>query len=261
MTQNLKPQLALVTGGTRGTGKEIIKQFVSRGIHCITNYRKDGDNAEIFRKEMQTHGTPVDIFQADMGEPEDINRLFETIQSKYGYLDFFIANAAATAFKPLMDIKPHHVEKTFAITVTGFIVACQRSAELMKGRNGKIVAISGYDTHTYLPRHGVLGAAKSALETLVKYFAVELAPMGINVNAVNPGFLATKSTQIYMGDEYERIKQANIELTPRHGVTDGKEIADVVSFLCSQQANWICGQTIRADGGLSHIQPIALPAK
>ena len=128
----------------------------------------------------------------------------------------------------------------------------------MQGKNGKIVAISGYDTHTYLPRHGVLGAAKSALETLVKYFAIELAPLGINVNAVNPGFLATTSTKIYMGELYEKIKQANAAMTPRGRVTSGKEIADVVMFLCSSESDWICGQTIRADGGLSHIQPMAL---
>ena len=172
---------------------------------------------------------------------------------------FFEHRAAATAFKPLLDIKPHHIEKTFAITVTGFVVACQRSAELMQNRKGKIVAISGYDTHTFLPRHGVLGAAKSALETLVKYFAVELAPIGINVNAVNPGFLATTSTKIYMGEFYDDIKNLNEQITPRGRVTEGKEIADVVMFLCSEAADWICGQTIRADGGLSHIQPMALP--
>lgn len=261
MISSQNQKVALVTGGTRGTGKEIIKQFIQKGIHCVTNYRKDTANAENFRLEMQTSGTSVDVVQADMGNPDEVNKLFDFIGSKYGHLDIFVANAAATAFKPLLEIKPHHIEKTFSITVTGFILGCQRAATLMKDRSGKIVAISGYDTHTYLPRHGVLGAAKSAMETLVKYFGVELAPLGINVNAVNPGFLATQSTQIYMGEAYDKIRKANIELTPRHGVTEGKEIADVVSFLCSDQAGWICGQTIRADGGLSHIQPFALPDK
>lgn len=257
----MKSKVALVTGGIKGTGKEIVKQFLAQGVDIITNYRKDAETAEAFKKEMATQKAKVHTFQADMGEADHVNKLFDFVKSEYGYLDYFIANAAATAFKPLLETKPHHVEKTFAITVTGFLIGCQRSAELMKGRNGKIVAISGYDTHTYLPRHGVLGAAKSALETLVKYFGVELAPLGINVNAVNPGFLATKSTQIYMGELYEPIMKMNEKLTPRGGVTGGKEIADVVSFLCTDQANWICGQTIRADGGLSHIQPMALPDK
>ena len=254
------PEVALVTGGIKGTGKEIALQFLSRGVHVVTNYRKDKDAAEAFQRELGPYASQVHVVQADLGEETHVQGLFNFIQETYGHLNYFIANAAATAFKPLLEIKPHHIEKTFAITVTAFVLGCQRSAELMKGQNGKIVAISGYDTHTYLPRHGVLGAAKSALETMVKYFGVELAPLGINVNAVNPGFLATTSTRIYMGSEYEAIKKMNEELTPRHRVTGGKEIADVVMFLCSKEADWICGQTIRADGGLSHVQPMALPA-
>lgn len=267
----MSTKVAVVTGGIKGTGKEIVKQFLAQGVHVVANYRKDEKTAEAFQEEMKSfvgaihelplHETPVHVMQADMGLEADVHKLFDFVKEKYGVLDYFVANAAATAFKPLLETKPHHIEKTFAITVTGFVLGCQRSAELMKERNGKIVAISGYDTHTYLPRHGVLGAAKSALETLVKYFAVELAPLGINVNAVNPGFLATTSTKIYMGDLYDDIKKLNEQITPRGVVTNGKEIADVVMFLCSEQASWICGQTIRADGGLSHIQPMALPSK
>lgn len=252
-------EVAVVTGGIKGTGKEIVKQFVARGVHVVTNFRKDQATAEAFRAEFKGAKSEVDVLQADLGEEAQVQKLFDFVKEKHGHLNYYVANAAATAFKPLLDIKPHHLEKTFAITVTGFLIGCQRAAELMRGQKGKIVAISGYDTHTYLPRHGVLGAAKSALETLVKYFAIELAPLGINVNAVNPGFLATTSTQIYMGDLYPAIKKLNEEITPRGRVTAGKEIADVVMFLCSDQADWICGQTIRADGGLSHIQPMALP--
>lgn len=253
-------EIALVTGGIKGTGREIVKQFIARGVHVVTNYRKDKEAAEAFQRETGNAKVPIHVFEADMGDAQAVHGLFDFIKTQYGHLDYFVANAAATAFKPLLEIKPHHIDKTFAITVTGFLISCQRSADLMNGRNGKIVAISGYDTHTYLPRHGVLGAAKAAMETLVKYFAIELAPLCINVNAVNPGFLATTSTQIYMGPAYDEIKRINEAITPRHRVTNGKEIADVVMFLCSDQANWICGQTIRADGGLSHVQPIANPA-
>jgi len=248
--------IALVTGGTKGTGKAIVLEFLKKSVRVVTNYRKDQKAADAFREEFSDQA--VDVLQADLGDQAQVERLFDHIQSEYGQLNYFIANAAATAFKPLLETKPHHIEKTFAITVTAFVLGCQRSAKLMKD-GGAIVAISGYDTHTYLPRHGVLGAAKSALETLVKYFSVELAPRNINVNAVNPGFLATTSTKIYMGDKYEQIKKANEALTPRGRVTDGRDIANVVLYLCSPEAEWICGQTIRADGGLSHLQPLALP--
>lgn len=247
----MSKKVAIVTGGIKGTGKEITKQFVAQGVDVIVNYRKDEASAEAFKLEMSHCQSQVHVMQADMGDVEQVNKLFDFAKDKYGYLNYFIANAAATAFKPLLVIKPHHVEKTFAITITGFIVGCQRAAELMKGQNGKIVAISGLDSFTLLPRHGVLGAAKSALETLVKYFAVELAPFNINVNAVSPGFIDTVSSQIYLGDDYESIKEKRARHTTQGTVTQGKEIADVVSFLCSDQAAWICGQTIRADGGES----------
>lgn len=255
----MNDKVAIVTGGIKGTGKEIVKQCIAQGVSIVTNFRKDQETAEKFKQELAQADAQIDVIQADLGEAAEVQKIFDFAKEKYGHLDFFIANAAATAFKPLLEIKPHHIEKTFAISVVAFVIGCQRSAELMKGRSGKIVAISGYDTHTYLPRHGVLGAAKSALETLVKYFAVELAPLGINVNAINPGFLATTSTQIYMGEHYNKIKTLNEKITPRGRVTSGKEIADVVLYLCSNEADWICGQTIRADGGLSHIQPLALP--
>ena len=257
----MNKKVAIVTGGIKGTGRAILEQFVEQGIDVVTNFRKDQATADAFLKEFENKKAKVHVLHADLGEQDQVNKIFDFVKEKYGYLVYFIANATATACKPLLDIIPHHVGKTFAITITAFLIGCQRSAELMRGRNGKIVAISGYDTHTYLPRHGVLGAAKSAMETLVKYFAVELAQLKINVNAVNPGFLATTSTKIYMGDLYESIKKANEQITPRGRVTEGKEIADVVMFLCSDKADWICGQTIRADGGLSHIQPLAMPEK
>lgn len=253
----MEPRVAVVTGGTKGTGRAIVKQFLDRGVHIVTNYRKDVENAEAFQKEFGDKN--VSVMQADLGDLDQVEKLFKFVKEKYGYLDYFIANAAATAFKNLLDVKPHHIEKTFSITITAFIIGCQYSAKLMEGRRGKIVAISGYDAHILLPRHGVLGAAKSALETLVKYLSVELAPLDINVNAINPGFIDSTSTRIYMGDRYEAVKKANIELTPRARVTDGRELADVVMFLCSDEADWIVGETIRTDGGLSHVQPLVLP--
>lgn len=257
----MSTQVALVTGGTKGTGAEIVKQFLDRGYHVVTNYRKDQDNAEKFQQSLASFKNQLHILQADMGEEEELHRLFDFIKETYGVLHVFIANAAATAFKPLLEVKKHHIEKTFAITVTGFILGCQRASQLMTDQQSSIIAISGYDTHTYLPRHGVLGSAKAALETLVKYFSVELAQKSIHVNAINPGFIDTTSAQIYMGDQYNQIKQANIQWTPAQKATKGKEIADIVMFLCSKEASWICGQTIHADGGLSHRQPLVLPEK
>lgn len=247
-------KVALVTGGTKGLGKAITQKLLAKGVCVVANYRKDQEQAQRFLEQTQKDfPNQLTILQADIGDEEAYRSLFEHIQTKYQRLDYYIANAAATAFKPLSEIKSHHFEKTFAITVKGFLLGCQLSAELMQ-EGGAIVALSGEDTHHYMPRHGLLAAAKSALETLVRYFAVELASLDIQVNAVCPGFLATESTQIYLGDQYQAEKAKTQNLGPQSMVTSGDEIADVVLYLCSKEARWVRGQIIRADAGLSFVK-------
>src|SRR5206468_1429832 len=104
----------------------------------------------------------------------------------------------ATAFKDLLEIQAHHIDKTFNITVKSFILGMKRAVALMP-RGGAVVTVSGMDTLKAVPRHGLLGAAKAALETLTGYYAHELASKKIRVNGVNPGFLATDSTRKYLG--------------------------------------------------------------
>jgi enoyl-[acyl-carrier protein] reductase III len=254
-------KIAFVSGGTRGVGAYVVRRFLSEGIGVVTTYRKDEANAQVFEKEISAEfpDLPIWVRAVDMGDASAMEALFTEIQSSFGRLDYLVANAAATAFKPLREIKPHHIEKTMAITVTGFLIASQWVARLAPPEGAAIVAVSGYDTHTCLPRHGVLGAAKSAMETLVAYLAVELADQKIRVNAVNPGFIDTTSAQIYMGSEFEEIRKQNQQWTPLGRITDGKEIADLIWFLCQPEAAWLCGSVLRADGGLRLRQPLVLP--
>jgi enoyl-[acyl-carrier protein] reductase III len=166
-------------------------------------------------------------------------------------VDVVVANAAATAFKPLLDTRPHHLDKTFAVTIHSFLRIVQRLAPAM-GDGGRIVAISGMDTHRYVAGHGVLAAAKAALETLVKYLAVELGPRGVTVNAVNPGYVDTDSVALYFGDdETRRAFTEELEgSTPLRGIGTPAEVASLVAWICSPEAAWLQGQTIYLDGGI-----------
>jgi enoyl-[acyl-carrier protein] reductase III len=130
--------------------------------------------------------------------------MFAEVRERFGALDFLVANAAATAFRPLLDTKPHHLERTFAITVSGFLRCVQEAVPLMEGREGAIVAVSGFDTLEAIPGHGTLGAAKAAMETMVRYLAAELAPKRLRVNAVNPGYVDTDSARFYAGPDFRR---------------------------------------------------------
>jgi enoyl-[acyl-carrier protein] reductase III len=248
-------KIALVTGSSRGIGRAIALRLAHEGADVVVNYRRQTVAAEATAGAITELGRRALVVQADIGQAAAVRQMFARIRDTFGALDIFVANAAATAFKPLMKLHEHHLEKTFAITVKAFVLAAQLAAELMHGRPGKIVTVSGIDARRYVPLHGALAAAKGALEALTTYLACELASRGITVNGVNPGFVNTDSAHVF-GEEVYRLLEKNIvTYTPMKRVGTPDDIAKVVAFLCSDDAVWICGQTLMVDGGLSLTSP------
>jgi enoyl-[acyl-carrier protein] reductase III len=143
------------------------------------------------------------------------------------------------------------VEKTYAITIQSFLHILQRIGPRMPA-GGRVVTISGMDTHRYVAGHGILASAKAALEALTRYLAVELGPRGITVNCVNPGYVETDSVTMYLGDEagrrafLEEIENA----TPLRALGRPDEVASLVAFLCSSESAWMQGQVLYLDGGI-----------
>jgi enoyl-[acyl-carrier protein] reductase III len=241
--------LALVTGGSRGIGRAIVERLAREGADVAFVYRRDATAAAEVEAAVSALGRRAIALQADLGEPAQVAAALARLGD--APVDFFVANAAATAFKPLVEVKPHHVEKTFAITIGAFLQIVQAIAPRMPA-TGRIVAISGMDTHRYVAGHGVLAAAKAALEALTRYLAVELGPRGITVNAVNPGYVETDSVTMYLRDEegrrafYEEIEGS----TPLRAIGRPEEVASLVAFLCSAEAAWMQGQVLYLDGGI-----------
>lgn len=250
-TGPLDGQVALVTGGSRGIGRATALRFAREGATVVVHYRRDAEAANATVAEIEARGGRARPVAAELGDGEALERMFRTIAENERRLDVLVANAAATAFRPLLETKPHNAEKTFAITVSGFL-RCVQLADPLLSEGARIVAVSGFDSIRVVPRHGTLGAAKAAMETLVRYLAVELAPRGIRVNGVNPGFVETDSARRYAGTEYEsRIRGEWIAITPLGRVAGPEEIASVISFLCGGDSSFVTGQTLIADGGLT----------
>ncbi len=245
----------LITGGTKGLGFEAARLFAQLGVkRLFLTYRQDEESAAFAKKKIDGLQASCELIQCDLSEDGAADRLFDEVEKIQDSLDIYIHNAAATAFKNLLELKSHHIDKTMNITVKSFLLGAQRATRLMKN-GGAIVTISGMDTLKSVPRHGLLGAAKSALETLTAYYAHELASKNIRVNGINPGFFETESTRKYLGPAFDQVHRAMAQKGPFKRPPTLEEIANTILFLCSSQSTWIVGQTIRVDGG----QDFALP--
>lgn len=248
-------QVALVTGGSRGIGRAIALELARRGAKVVVHYKQNETAVAATLDEIAQRGGKAVAMRADLEKRDEVAALTERVAAELGRLDFLILNAAASAFKPLMEAKPHNVSRTFAITLDASLALVQGAADLLAGGGaGRVVAVSGWDTVRIIPRHGILAGAKAALEAWIRYLAVELAPRGVNVNSVCPGPIEdTLYPRVYGGTQaaYEDWKRRRIAATPKGRLGTPEDVAKVVGFLCSSDAEWITGQNIVCDGGLT----------
>lgn len=244
-------KVALVTGSSRGIGRATVERFAAEGASVIVHYRRDEAAAEETVAAIRAAGGRADAERAELEDGDALGALFGRVRERHGGLDFLVANAAATSFRSLQSAESRHVQRTFAVTVDGFLRCVREAVPLMKGRGGAIVGISGFDSFRVIPGHGILGAAKSAMETLIRYLAVEHAADGIRVNGVNPGYVLTDSAKTYAGPDFERIRGDWEAATPAGRMAEPEEIASVIAFLCSSEASFVYGQTLVVDGGLT----------
>lgn len=244
----LHDKVALVTGGSRGLGAATAKHLAKWGARVLITYRQQEDAArEVVAACSET--TPgARAIQMDLTDETSVRAAFEEVVTEER-LDFLVANAAATALKPLLALKMHQIDKTFAISVRHFILMVQLAFPLLEKTSGRIVAVSGADTVGYIPTHGLLAAAKSSLETLVHYLAAELGPSGVTAVGVLPGYIDTDSIRMMTGPIYETLKEAEIETHPLREAASPEAAAEAIALLCLPEARWLNGQIVQNDGG------------
>jgi len=247
---------AFVTGGSRGIGRAIVERLARDGFDVAFNYRRDGAAAAEVASHVTALGRRAVALRADLSDAGAVSSMLDELAAATTDVQVFVANAAATAFKPLTEIKAHHIAKTYAITIGSFLEIVQRLAPNMKA-GARIVTMSGMDTHRYVAGHGLLASAKAGLEALTRYLAVELGPRGITVNAVNPGYVETDSVTLYLQDEQGRrdFLDEIAGSTPLRALVTPDEVANLVAWLCSRESDWMQGQVLYLDGGIFQHAP------
>lgn len=265
---------ALITGSSRGIGRGIALKLAEEGARVAVHYYRNRDAAETTLERIRALGSTGFPVQADVCQPDEVRRMFEEVRSEFGSLDIFVSNArteAPTFYQGPMEITLDQWNTAVDSQAKAFLVAVREAAPLMSD-GGRIVAI------TFAPggRFGswqpwvAMGAAKSALEVLVRYFAVALADRGITVNSISPGWVEDsvlnslpEAFQAGLRDWQER------GWTPMGRLGKPSDIGNAVALICSNEAAWITGQLINVDGGASLVdahlplefQGIARPRK
>ncbi|MDN3028373.1 SDR family oxidoreductase [Streptomyces sp. S.PB5] len=249
--KDLTGKVALVTGGSRGIGKAIVRDLAARGADIVLNYFHSHDQAKQTRDELVAEGARVDLVRASVARQEQVDRMFQEIDRLHGRLDILVNNAANGALLPPDEVTDADLDKAIETNYKGGLRCSRAAAPLMaRGGGGSIVTVSALGgSQMVMANYSACAPAKAAAEAASRYLAVELAPSGIRVNTASAAMLSSEVADKFpqAGDMQDVIARA----TPWGRLGRPEEFAALVSFLASDDARWITGQVILADGGLT----------
>lgn len=246
----LGKKVALVTGSSRGIGKAITLELARLGAAVAVNYVRNESAARETVEQLQSAGAHAKAFQANVGDALSIEKLVQEVLAEFKRVDILVHNAALGAFKPVHKLRANQWDLSFEINAKALLVLTQKLLpSLEQNGGGHVIAISSFGAHRFIPDYGAIGVSKAALESLVKYLAVELAPKNIRVNGVSGGLVDTDAVRAH--PQFEQIRSEVIRRTPAGRIGQPEDLARVVGFLTTPAADWIRGQILVADGGLS----------
>ncbi len=251
---------ALITGSSRGIGRGIALKLAESGVKVAIHYYQNEAAANDTLAQVRKCGSDGFVVQADVTRPDQITDMFRKLKTQFGKLDIFVSNArpeAAAFFQPPLDITLKQWDTAFNSQTKAFLVGVREALPLMSD-GGRIFAITyaaGSRTGGHQPWVG-MGSAKAALESLVRYFAVAVAKRGITVNAISPGWTEDSVLNSLPEQVQQLVRNWHARgWTPMGRLGTPEDVGNVVELFCSDNARWITGQVICADGGASLMNP------
>lgn len=248
MNIDLSNKIALVTGGSRGIGRETSIRLAEAGAKVIINYNKSKEKVEALKDEIIASGAEADIYQADVSVSEEVEALFEYIKGKYKRIDILVNNAGIIKDNLLIAMRLKEWDKVLDTNLRGAFLCTRLAAEMMMANHsGKIINVSSIGAIRGGRGQTNYASAKGGLISFSNACAVELASKGIQVNSVLPGMVVTDMSTRARKRAGDKI----LERIPAERFGEPADIANLIVFLASEKADYITGQAISVDGGMS----------
>lgn len=246
--KKLTGKVAVVTGASKGIGAAIAKQLAADGARVVVNYATSREGANKVVKEITDAGGDAIAVGASIPNEGDIEKLFAETRKVYGKLDILVNNAGVYAFAPLENVTVDEYRRQYDTNVLGLLLITKAALPYFPKEGGSVVNVSSVASTLAPPAASVYSSTKAAVDTITKSLAKELAARKIRVNAVNPGLVITEGLQAagIAGSDFEK---GAVATTPLGRAGQPEDIAPPVSFLASDEARWITGETILVSGG------------
>lgn len=241
----MSSKVAIVTGSSRGIGREIALALAQSGHDIVVNYTSNEKAAAEVVSQIEKIGRRAIAVKADVSQTSEVKHLFKKTIEAFGGYDVLVNNAGIILYKLHAQVTDEEFDRIMAINVRGTFMAMREAAQTMRN-NGRIINFSSSTTNMLLPTYGAYVATKGAVEQMSRSMAKEVGAKGITVNVVSPG---PTETELFLDGKSPEMLQRFEQMSAFNRLGKPKDIAEVVNFLASDAAAWITAQNIRVNGG------------
>jgi 3-oxoacyl-[acyl-carrier protein] reductase len=245
--KSLNNKVAIVTGSSRGIGAQIAITLAEAGASVVINYYSNQKPADKVVSEIKANGGSAIAMKADISRPEEVKLMFDSAISQFGKINILINNAGSILYKTIQDTTDDDFDKIFSVNVKGTFNTLREAASRLEN-DGRIINLSSSTTRLMLPTYGAYCATKGAVEQLTRVFSKEVGARNITVNSISPGPI---NTELFTAGKSEEVINRLASMSAFDRIGEPVDVARIVSFLVSEEASWVTGQNIGANGGFA----------